>query len=31
MVVKKTPEEVNAEFGDHNQNENLIQKRYLHA
>lgn len=31
MIIKKTPEQINADYGDLISNENIIQKRFMHA
>lgn len=31
MILKRSPDEVNATYGDNIQNSNLVQKRFLHA
>lgn len=31
MIIKRSPEEINASFGDHITKESIVQKRFLHA
>lgn len=31
MIIKKTPEQINADYGDLIFNETIIQKRFMHA